>query len=280
MKPILAASDLSPRGAAVQRRAAALARARGAPLELLHVLGTFASEAEERSAHARLRLVAANLRDDFAVTVRSCLARGGVTARIVERARAVDARLVVIGAGRPSGWRQLLQASHAHAVQRALTAPVLAVASGGASDHRRIVFASDLSSADAATLRAVRGDWPLASILLVYVQSWPVSADHRDSAETQARLAVRRFAAQHELERAVLSEAALGDVARLLRLRAREFGADLLVLSPERSRLKALLGASITQSVLGDPPCDVLLTPREPGCSLRSGRLRASASQA
>lgn len=261
MKPILAASDLSPRGAAVQRRAAALARARGAPLELLHVLGPFAGGADERSAHARLHLTAANLRDDFAIAVRACLVRGRVTPRVVGRARASDAALVVIGAGRPNGWRGLLQASRAHAVQRALQVPVLAVASSGASQHRRIVFASELATADAAMLRAVRVDWPLASMLLVHVQSWPVSADHRDPAQTQAWRALRRFAVQHELERAVSLEAALGDVARLLRLRAREFGADLLVLSPERSRLKALLGASVTQSVLGDPPCDVLLIP-------------------
>ena len=262
MKPILAASDLSPRGAAVQRRAAALARTRGAPLELLHVLGRFASAADERSAHARLHLAAANLRDDFAIAVRACLARGRVTARVAERASALEAGLVVIGAGRPSGWRRMLQASRAHAVQRAVHAPVLAVASGGSSEHRRILFASDLASADATALRAVRGHWPLASMLLVHVQSWPVSAEHRDPAEMQAWLAVRRFAEQHELERAISLQAALGDVARLLRLRAREFGADLLVLSPERSRLKALLGASVTQSVLGDPPCDVLLIPQ------------------
>lgn len=276
MKPVLVAADLSPRGAAVQRRGAALARATGASLELFHVLGRYAGEPAERSAAARLHLAAANLRDDFGIAVWVSLARGRVAACVAERARGVDARMVVMGAGRASGWRRLLQASRAHAVQRAVRSPVLAVATGGASAHRRVLFASDLSGEDAATLRAVRRDWPLASMLLLHVQSWPVSADHRDAAEAQAWLALRRFAVQHDLERAISLEAALGDVARVLRLRAREFGADLLVLSPERSRLKALLGASVTQSVLGDPPCDVLLAPQPaPGPAFRPVGIRS-----
>jgi nucleotide-binding universal stress UspA family protein len=276
MKPILVAVDLTPRGAAVQRRGAALARATGAPLELFHVLGRYAGEPAERSAAARLRLAAANLRDDFAIEVGVALASGRVAAAITERARTVGARMVVMGAGRPNGWRRLLQASRAHAVQRAVRSPVLAVASGGASAHRRVLFATDLSGEDAATLHAVRRDWPLASLLLLHVQSWPVSADYREAAEAQAWLALRRFAVQHDLERAISLEAALGDVARMLRLRAREFGADLLVLSPERSRLKALLGASVTQSVLGDPPCDVLLAPPPaPGPAFRPVGIRS-----
>jgi nucleotide-binding universal stress UspA family protein len=164
-----------------------------------------------------------------------------------------------MGAGRPNGWRRLVQASRAHALQRALATPVLVVASRGCASHGRIVFGTDLAPGDASALRTVRRDWPLAATTLVHVRAWPVSAAFRDSTEADARRAVRRFAVRHDLERAIALDAALGDVARMLRLRAREFGADLLVLSPERSRLKALLGASVTQLVLGDPPCDVLL---------------------
>ena len=118
----------------------------------------------------------------------------------------------------------------AQAVQRQADAPVLSVSAAAHEPYRRILLASALLPEDAAMLVALRRDHPHALLELVHVYQWH----------------------------------AVGHVPTVLRQRARRLGADLLVLTPEPSWLKAALGASVTDAVLGDPPCDVLLMPR--GC--------------
>ncbi|HEX7054310.1 MAG TPA: universal stress protein [Burkholderiales bacterium] len=239
MQPILAATGPSPRAFAVQRRAGALARQMKAPLERFHSDSPF------------------------------------VAARIAERAQALDAQLVVMGAGAPGGARRLLGLSRAHAVQRRIAAPVLVVQAPRALPYQRIVVASDLCASDAATLAALRERHPQAALHLVHVYQWHllrplrhafVPEDlmwhYRREAQAEADAELRRFVAAHGVDRDVRAEAVLGHVALGLRQRVERLGADLLVLSPERSRLKAMVGASVTQALLADPPCDVLLAPR------------------
>jgi nucleotide-binding universal stress UspA family protein len=51
----------------------------------------------------------------------------------------------------------------------------------------------------------------------------------------------------------------LGPPAVRIREHAREIGADVVVLFPGRSWLARALAGSVTEQVLADPPCDVLL---------------------
>jgi nucleotide-binding universal stress UspA family protein len=226
MRPVLAA--LSPRSVLVQRRATALARELDAPLELVPAGSAWCG-----------------------------LARG----RIVARARELDARLVVVGGG-------------AHGLQRRLEVPVLVARTASDLPYRRIVLGSDLVAQDAATLAGLRRDHPRAALHLVHIYQWHVLRPLRHTlvsdealeccralAASDAARAVRRFAREQAVSRDVALHAVLGPVARTLRRYASALGADLLVLSPERSAVKALIGASVTQALLADPPCDVLLVP-------------------
>lgn len=263
MKPVLMAASLSPRGVAVLRRAGALARAADAPLELLHAVSPFAPRKAERSAMARLHLAAASLREQFGLTVSSTLVRGRVAPCLVARAHELAPRLVVLGFGL------------AGRVQRRIATPVLAVSSQEVRQaEQRIVFATDLSPEDGAAIAALRRDHPQAALHVLYISPWyavrPLrlalareepSWRYRHQALAEAARELRRFADRHGLD-GVSLEARLGHVPAALRRRAQQLDACLLVLSPERSWLKAALGASVTRAVLAAPPCDVLLRPR------------------
>lgn len=275
MRPILVPTRLSPPAFAAQRRAAALAREKDAPLELLHTLPPLAGIAAERSARARLHLAAASLRAQCGAAVTVHLWRGPVVAGIVARAQALDPELVVMGAGVPGSARQLLGLSRAQATQRRIDAPVLVVQAPRALPYGRIVLAGELSRGDAAMLARLREQHPQATLHLVHVYPWhllrplrhafvpgDLAWQYRDEIQAEADAELRRFAARHSIAPGVVLEAALGPVASVLRQRVERLGADLLVLSPERSRLKALLGASVTQALLAEPPCDLLLAPR------------------
>jgi nucleotide-binding universal stress UspA family protein len=153
--------------------------------------------------------------------------------------------------------------------------PILVAKTPAGEPYRRVLIGSDLSAADADALALVRGRFPEAQLHVVHVFQWheirplrlafvapEVMERYRRRAQAEAQGLLRQFAAEHGLGSNVALHVALGDVARALRLHAGILGADLLVLSPERSWLKAALGASVTRRLLADPPCDLLLAPR------------------
>lgn len=268
MSPVLAAASLSPRSPIVQSRAAAVARAAGAPLHLVHVLRPFQGEKAGRSALARLHLAAARLRDEIGLPVGVSLARGSVARAIAARAAALRPLVIVMGAGR-----------RARSVQRRVEAPVLAVHGGQRDAYRRLLVAAELSSHDEHATAYVRRAFPDARLRMVHVFQWAIVRPlrawffddgllslYRSRAIAEAAAAARRLADRNGVADVAL-ESRRADVAAALRLHARDFGAELLVLSPEKSWLKNALGAGLTRRVLADPPCDVLLVPRivQPG---------------
>jgi nucleotide-binding universal stress UspA family protein len=254
MSPILAATRLSPRAAIAQSRAALLARDADVPLHLLHVLSPFSGDREERSARARLNLGARRLRQRFGVRVEWSAARGPVASTISRTARSLDARLIVMGAGRRGAARRLWRLSRAYSVQRRAGLPVLEVHGAGEAPYQRVLIASELSSDEAAVLNLIRP-------LRFWFVDDAVLEKLRRRAHARAAAALARFAAAHGVANASL-ETRRADVPAALRLHARESGADLLVLAPEKSWLKAALDAGVTRQLLANPPCDALLAVR------------------
>jgi nucleotide-binding universal stress UspA family protein len=263
MNLVLAAVSLSPGSPIVQSRAAAIARAAGAPLHLVHVLRPFAGEKASRSAAARLHLAAARLRDDTGLPVGVSLARGSLARAIATQAAALRAHVVVMGAGRRTG-----------AVQRRVSAPVLAVRGGRQGRYRRVFVAAELSPHDEYAVAYVRRAFPEARLGIVHVFEWAILRPlrwwllddkllsiYRGRALAQAAAAARRFADRNGVADIAL-ESRRTDVPAGLRLHGGEARAELMVLSPEKSWLKNALRAGVTRRVLVDPPCDVLLLPR------------------
>jgi nucleotide-binding universal stress UspA family protein len=276
-KPVLVATHLRPQAVAAQLRGAALARAMKAPLQLLHVLPPFSSKRAQSSAKAQIRLAAARLRQAFDVPVHPALAQGLVASCIARRSREVAARLIVLGAERPSLLGEL-RPGRAHAVRQRAGVPVLAVSRGRDETYRRVILASDLCTDDASALAALHRQFPDAALHVVHVLQWHLSrplrhafipdevlAGYRVQVREAAASRLRRVAqARRDVAPTVSVEATIQDVILALRVQAGQFGADLLVVSPEQSWLKAALGISVAQRVLANPPCDVLLLPRVP----------------
>jgi len=263
MNLVLVAVSLSPSSPIVQSRAAAIARAAGASLHLVHALRPFAGEKASRSASARLHLAAARLRDETGLPVGVSLVRGSPVRAIATLAAALRAHVVVMGAGRRTG-----------SVQRRVSAPVLAVRGGRHGPYRRVFIAAELSSHDENAVAYARRAFPAARLGIVHVFEWGILRPlrwwllddkllsfYRGRALAQAATAARRFADRNGVADVAL-ESRRTDVPAALRLHGAQARVDLLVLSPEKSWLKNVLRAGVTRRVLADPACDVLLLPR------------------
>ncbi len=289
MKLIVAAIDFSAVSSAALQRAAQLAAASGTRLALLHV-------ARDRSAPIRsgdavpplgaLHAEAARIRAEYGIPVEAHLAQGAAHKEIATFARAAGAALVVLGLRR--GFLQdLLGSATAQRVQHRLGVPVLAVTRKPRGPYRRILVATDLSPASARGAHMALRMFPHASLGLLHVCR-PLLDDHlsigpanrrareayRRRAATQAMISLSAFAKRTSLGRAFL-EVRLGSAAAVLRERAEQVGADLLVLAPSRkSWLERLIFFGTTDAMLSHAEHDVLITPS----ARRSPPLRSAQS--
>jgi universal stress protein E len=266
MKLIVAAIDFSPVSSAAVRRAAQLAAASGARLALLHV-------ARHRSPLAALNREAARIRAEHRIAVEAHLAQGAAHKEIVAFAEASGADLVVLGLRR--GFLQdLLGSATAQRIRHRLAVPVLAVTREPRGPYRRILAATDLSPASAKGARMALRMFPDASMRLLHVCG-PVFGgklsmagvsergreEYRRRAATQAMVSLGAFARRMALGRAS-PEVRLGSADMVLRERAEQVGADLLVLAPSRkSWLERLIFFGTTDAMLSHAEHDVLITP-------------------
>jgi nucleotide-binding universal stress UspA family protein len=260
-KHILVAHDLSPEADRALQRAAQLSRQHGAQLTLLHVLA--AADADEAPARRTLetRLAACALPH---AEVR--LRHGRAVEEILQQARGLEVDLLVLG----SHHRQSPEGFAGTTLERVLhdsPAPVLLAVSTDPAPWSRALAALDFSP---CASRALRQAWALlgagASLHALHIQE--VAAIHAGEdpadlafqdelfaglvADAQVELAANGAQLSHELrqgERSTCLQAVLGErQPQLLALGAHT-----------RSVLAEALLGSLTQEVLGQPPCDVLV---------------------
>lgn len=268
LRLVVAATDFTPAAAAAARRAAAIAEAAGAPLALFHAQRS----GDPEKARARLRLGAARLRAGSALEVETHLGYGPAPAAIAAFARVASADLVVVGNRQPGFLADLLGLNTADRVRRRGVAPVLAVTRPARRPYDRMVVASDLSPRAADALHAARRLFPGAELHVLHacpplyegtlhftgVSSDLVSAYRRQAiAIGERRLA--HFMAKSRAGTGARAAARLGAPATAIREYAREVAADVVVLSPGKSWVARAVGGSVSEQVLADPPCDVLL---------------------
>lgn len=286
--PILAATDFSERAHAAVERAAALARQRHRPLELLHVHNEFAwSSLRELLREApgydprprlaeRLREMAADLAARARVAVSSGVVMGRASVAIVARAREIGADLLVLGAHGAGLARELALGGSAIKVLRASPCPVLVARADPARPYRAVVVGTDFSATATRALRAALEWFPDARHRVVHAHGAPEqTALYRltgAGAEAVARHLLReREAARRNLD-AFLADAdylAAGEVEAVLReghaagaLLEEAADADLLVVGRHgHSALDERLLGSVALNVLHHAPRDVLLVP-------------------
>lgn len=240
MKLIVAATDFSPVASAAMRRAAQLAAASGSRLTLLHV--------------ARLRSAWEGLGDRWL--------RASLRCRPSRRRTSPG---VLTGSARQRDGT-------APTAPRAV--PVLAVTREPRGPYRRILVATDLSTVSARGAQVALRMFPQASIGLVHVYrplfddklsrggvSKRARGEYRRRAAAQAMISLSAFAERTSLGRALL-EVRLGSAVAVLRERAEQVHADLLVLAPSpKSWLERVIFLGTTGAMLSHADHDVLITP-------------------
>lgn len=289
MKAILAATDFSRAASMAVRRAAQLARAGGARLELVHVLPQepgAASWAELRGATAydaarvradamgRLQRAAGRIGADLAAPPELHLAQGRAHVAIASRATATGADLVVVGAHGEHWVLDVFVGTTAQRVLRAVPVPVLIVRQAPIYRYEQLLIATDFSAASLAAARAARTLFAGATFHFLHVcepqfegalalagASQTTIADRRQSVADEALRALERFVREAGFEEGGSSlRVRHGYPPARIKERAAELDVDAIVLGAQgKSRLEAGLLGSVSEHVAAETPCDVLL---------------------
>lgn len=289
MKTILAATDFSRAATVAVRRAAQLAHATGARLELMHVLppepsptswtalrsafGFDATRARD-DAMNRLKRAAGRAGPELAAPVELHLAEGRADAAIAGRAVAIDADLVVVGAHGEHFVLDVFVGTTAQRVLRAAPVPVLVVRQAPIYRYEQVLIATDFSGASMAAARAARRLFPGASFHFLHVWELPFEGSLTRAGVSQTTIENQRQRAADEARQALESfvrEAGFEDGKASVRVghgypparikeRAAELDVDVIVVGAQgKSRLEAGLLGSVSEHVTAETPCDVLL---------------------
>ena len=292
VRTILAATDLSRPAFAAVRRAALIARAHGAKLELIHVIAdSFRSNAWQElliafaevegdlrnSVAASMEGLVSQLETESGIRANAFVTEGKPFAEIAARSEAIDADLVVVGAHGENAVLTPLLGTTAHRVLRYSRKPVLLVKQTPSAEHaaspgyEHIVVATDFSEASVCAAKTARRLFPQSTITLFHAYRAPFESKLAGRISDAALEAHRRRAldeARRDLE-VFASAASLSTAPRVVRhglpaLRLREFAtessADLIAIgSEEVPRLQNALLGSVSLDVVTQAQCDVLL---------------------
>ena len=284
---ILAAVDFSPdsRRAALRALQLAAAATHGS-VTLLHVLeqsplqrlqqlvgaGQQPAALEER-AQTLLGELAAEAGRQFPVVADSLMRRGDPAETITTAAVAADG-LLVLGAHGFHRLRELAVGTTAQRLVRRFAGPTLVVHRDVEGPYRRVLVATDFSAHSRAGLALAFTLAPDAEIHAVHaVRPWLESemawagvaretiAHYRDAADEEAQREMRAFiAATSARPGRITSHVEHAYAPLVLKQVAKTIGADLLVVGKHgKSLTEELLLGSVTQHVLAEAPCDVLV---------------------
>lgn len=279
---ILLATDLSARCDRAMDRAAALARAWGAELVVVHALDCndtrFAASGERdlpswQRGPDPLRLVTEALHHDLdalPVPVRPIVEAGDPAEVILKTAESCGCDLIVIAVARDQVLGGFLLGATVDKVLRQARVPVLVVRQRPRHPYGGIVVAADVSAASRAALRRTAAFFPDTPFHVFHAFDPPLDGlltDPKDYHAAFGQLATRDLEAfladvgvgpGHVID--VLVER--GDPAQLIQQYVNTFHADLVVLGTEgKGALLELLVGSTAKSVLDGLACDALVVP-------------------
>jgi nucleotide-binding universal stress UspA family protein len=292
LKHILVAVDKFPQSKPSLTRAIELARSHKAKLTIVHIVGEFdahfpaategvadRNQVEQQALLVAREFVEAAIRpfdfDGLDVVIR--VEAGSASSRVAELSKKLGADLIVLKVHQRRSIREKLLGSTADRIIRAAPVSVLVVKRPVKRDYRNIVVAVDDSdSSEAAAVLSVKIS-PRARIQLVYVSHLSMQFEHallragtsqanievfRRKLVTQARHRLRKLVARMEQRQPVpRTRVVEGEPASSLLQITQVQGVDLIALGPSEQGLiqRALLG-SVTQNLLRNAPCDVLIS--------------------
>ncbi len=289
---IVAATDFSRASQRALQRAARLAAAHGASLQLVTVLpddwlgqlrAWFAGAEVPASTDMirdRLRESADSLQQAATLReVQTAVLEGDPRDEIAAFARRTQAELVVVGAHGRSLVGETVLGSTALALLERCDAPILIVRNETANDYAQVLAGVSLGEASARALRFAAELCPGAELTLVHAYEDPFAAElfigqANPEAEAHYRKRARR-AAQQSLDDFIARLGPLagrchpeldhGPPGLMLAREAEDWSADLVVLGARRKRpLEAALLGSVTSNVALMVNADVLLVRDRP----------------
>ena len=282
LRTVVVATDFSEGAQRAVRRAALIARERGLPLELLHVVSEPALERVRAWFRERADLVdrltadacqsldaAAAALENPASPVHTRLVFGDIAAEI-EAASAAEV-LLVMGARGEGALGDVLFGSTAEKVVREAEGPVLVVRAEPREAYRNVLVGVDLETSCGALLRDAAALLPQARLTALHAYHVPFEGALRRAGVREEELERQRgealrgaldaiTALGREAARDVVAAGERGDPARLLVQHARRIDADLIAVARRsRSRIEAMLIGSVARRVVADADRDVLV---------------------
>jgi nucleotide-binding universal stress UspA family protein len=293
---IVVATDFSAAAAQALERAAMIAAHGGARLELVnvasarslktlkHLLSSEAGSVEARlieEATVELKRLARDLTGRFAIEAGSFVAVGSPAKAIVAYADEVNAALLVVGGRGSNPARDLLLGTTAQSVIRRSRRPVLVVKRPAGSHYGRILAATDFSGQSAAALCTARAIAPDAALSVLHAYEVPFEsklayagvdeetiARYRQEARREAESGARQFSRDAGID----PQCTLGHgyPPRVIRDHAQHLRPDLIAVGKHgQTILEELLIGSVSEHVLANAECDVLVAGQAAGASAR-----------
>lgn len=276
---ILVATDFSSAAQRAVLRAAQLGIEHQAPLEILHVMEALPPGEESRpettatAVESRLAEVAAQL-DRPGLSIRHRVEQGKDFVAIIQRARQMQANLVVIGAQGEHAPQNTFFGTTAQKLSRKGNTPLLVVKQPTQTPYRRTLVATDFSSASRQALEVAMQIAPQAEIDLLHVfWIWGESrlgmvgagpqerSSYRRQIEDSAAVTLQEWLDKNDLgARHINLHVRQGHPATVITQLAQERQADLTVIGTTgRSGLPYILLGSVAEKVLCGATGDVLV---------------------
>ncbi len=272
LKTIIAATDLTPRSAAVLPRAAQLARDHGAELILVHVLEKPAAgvkrlrlkprEDPRASAETTLAALAARYPD---LAIRIEIHSGKPDEVVAGLAQETDADLIVLGLHKSRRVLETLRMTQMERITQATTCPVLIAHTPSEQPYRKVLGAVTFAPASATALHVADRIAPGAELHAIHALQLPLSAklptaDLMTSPEmTEAEMLRSAFLDLDTTPaRLALPEIVPGGVHEVLQFRIAELEPDLVVIGSHSGRSVTRLG-NYARDLMRAPPEDMLI---------------------
>ena len=289
LKTVLAATDLSSPSRQAADRAAAIARAAGARLQLVHAVsgGALAQlqrllgwdSAIEQSlieqTRQALEAMAAELRAAHGSAVDAALLHGPVLEALTRQAEDIRADLVVLGALGADFMRRFVLGSTAERLLRKSSTPMLVVKQRPHGAYRRVLVAVDFSEWSAPLIDLARHVAPGAHLVLLSAYEVPFEGKLRYAGVAAATIERFRVQAQQgaaDRLDALAARAGLApddwtpciphaDASLAIVEQEQEHACELVVVGKHGQNVaEELLLGSVTKHVLTESKADVLVS--------------------
>ena len=284
MKKIMLATDFSERSDRALRRAAILARAHDAVLEIVHVVDDDRPrrivDHEVNDARQLLGELARSLKDLDGVSCSIQVVQNDPFAGIVKVAAETLPDLLVIGPHRRQILRDAFVGTTAERTIRTSLCPVLMVNGPPVGPWRHVLVTTDMSETAEKALKRFTGlglgagarssmltvfDAPALRLAMSDSMGKEGQEDYLNDLRTDAQQSLAAFTARLGIEAAekvVRPEETT--VANEILMAAEELKADLIVVATQgKGAVTRMVLGSVAQQVLKDTPCDVLAIPPE-----------------